>query len=1404
MSTLSLDSITVEEDVYVFPASFFQESLWFLSQLEPNRAAYNMASTIQFTGMLNLTVLEQALNTIVQRHEALRTTFTVEDEQLVQVISPSRFIPLQMVDLRTLSKEERETATLRIVKEDAQRPFDLVHGPLLRTTLLLLDTEEHMLVLNMHHIISDEWSLRVLCNELAALYEAFLHDLPSPLPQPQIQYADFAVWQRQHLQGEVLETQLSYWQQQLNHIPTLLELPTDHPRPAVQTFQGARYSFVLSEEITDALRVLSRREGTTLFMTLLAAFNLLLYRYTGQTDITVGSPIANRNHSGMEELIGFFVNTLVLRTDLSDNPTFVELLKQVRKDAIEAYAHQDLPFERLVEELHPERNLSYNPLFQVMFTLQTAPLTTFNLPGLHMRIAEVENETAKFDLSLTLKDTGQEMVGFLEYNTDLFEPTTISRMGGHFQKVLEGIITTPQQRISDLPLLTEQQRHQLLVEWNPPSEDFPHDQCIHQLIEAQVERTPQAIAVMCDGQQLTYHELNRRANQLAHLLQARGVEPEVLVGICMQRSLDMLVGLLAILKAGGVYVPLDPDAPPDRLAFLLEDTHMPLLLTHQPLLARFPSSALPSQVFCLDTERQTLSQYSEANPVSEVTAEHLAYVIYTSGSTGQPKGVLIEHHALAAHCQAMVQSFELRAEDRVLQFSAFTFDVSLEQLLPSLLVGARVVMRGQEVWSADELWRAIIELGLTVVNVTPAYMQHVLEEWRQTPQQWQAHQLRLLILGGDRVLPNLLKMWRQMPLQSVRLLNAYGPTETTITATLFDMSQAGEHEPAGEIVPIGRPLPHRTVYLLDASGTLVPVGMTGELHIGGSLLARGYLNRPELTAERFIADPFSQQPHARLYKTGDVARYRADGTIEFLGRMDHQVKLRGFRIELGEIEAALRQHPAVRETIVVIQEDTPGERYLVAYVVPKGETVESNLLWNYLKQKLPAYMVPTAFVQLESLPLMSNGKVDRRALPVSKVNKSAIKETFVAPEHKVHQQLVQIWEELLNVQPIGIKDNFFFLGGHSLLAARLVSRIEQIFGKRIPLTTLFTGPTIEQLANALQDDEDLDLQAPLVAVQQGGSRRPFFFLHGDYKGGAFYCIPLAQGLGADQPFYALEPFKFDDLQSPPTLESVATAHINLLRTVQPKGPYLLGGFCNGGLVAYEMARQLHTEGETVDLLALINPTPVGYLRFSRTVIKHIGDLMGLGQNKQLTSFLWTRHMYRYLQHVYRYLRFPSYRSLQTELDPEQVKQNGGTILTLKALHELWLSFDKESEEIDEQVGPRPKVHFALPRLTAIFPDVFFPTTEALHHDWGGLFHWMAAAYEPGYYPGKSTFFFSWDWHSEEPLPDIVQWRKVAKAKDREVEMHTITGTHDTCKTTYLHDLTEQLRMCLNSVQQELV
>jgi amino acid adenylation domain-containing protein len=1084
-----------QEEVLVFPTSFAQQRLWFLAEFEPESPAYSIPAAYRLSGPLNVPLLAQSLNAIVRRHEALRTTFAAVDGQPLQVVAPHRPLTLPVVDLRGLPDGAKEDQAMRLATEDVRSPFDLAHGPLFRATLVQLAEEEYVLLLNMHHIVSDGWSMGVLIQELTALYKAFSAGNPSPLPELPIQYADYAVWQRQWLQGDVLQQQLSYWQRQLGGSPSVLELPTDRPRPPAQTYRGTRQSLLLPKPLTDALRALSQREGVTLFMTLLATFQTLLQRYTGQDDLLVGSPIANRKRAEIEGLIGFFVNTLVLRTDLSGNPTFRELLRRVREVALGAYAHQDLPFEQLVEELQPERRLSHSPLFQVMFSLQNAPRQALYLPSLTLTPLTLGSGTAKFDLTLSLVEEASGLVASWEYNTDLFDPATITRMGGHFQTLLAGIVADPMQRLSDLPLLTAAERRQLLIEWNRTTTEYPKHRCLPQLFEAQVAHTPDATAVVFGDQQLTYRELNARANQLAHHLQKLRIGPEALVAICLERSLAMVVGLLGTLKAGAAYVPLDPTYPRERLAFMMADAQASVLLTQQRLLARLPNHT--AQVICLGTDWEVIAREPTGNPASRVTPENPAYVIYTSGSTGQPKGVMIPHRALGNHMGWMQQDFSLSEADRVLQRTPFSFDASVWEFYAPLLAGAQLILAqpGSHLDGGD-LVRLIAEQQITTLQLVPLLLQMLLRgNGLKT-----CTSLRHVFCGGEALDVDLTE--RFFPcLPAASLHNLYGPTEATIDVT----SWTCQRESHRRTVPIGRPIANTQVYVLDRHLQPVPIGIPGELHVGGADLARGYLNRPDLTAERFIPNPFSDELGSILYKTGDLARYAPDGSIEFLRRLDHQVKLRGFRIELGEIEAVLAQHPAVQQAVLIARDDVPGDTRLVAYIVPRREQAPTvHELHRFLKQKLPESMVPSAFVLLEALPLTPNGKVDRQALPAPGTERPTLEEAFVAPRTPTEERLAGIWTEVLGIVQVGVHDDFFAVGGHSLLATQVLSRVRNRFQVELPLRALFEAPTIAGLATAveqcqgalLNEDELARLLAEVEGLSEDSPRHNFRYTDG--------------------------------------------------------------------------------------------------------------------------------------------------------------------------------------------------------------------------------------------------------------------------------------------------------------------
>jgi amino acid adenylation domain-containing protein len=1057
-----------DDDLNSFPLSYAQQRLWFLDQLEPGCPAYNISTAVRLSGPLDIDTLKRSLNEIVRRHESLRTTFTTIEGRPVQVIAPSLMLPLPLIDLLAFSLDERESEALLLMSEEARRAFDLEHGPLLRVTALRRGNQDHIIQLTMHHIVSDGWSMSVFIHEMATLYEAFSKGEPSPLPELPIQYADFVHWEQQHLQDELVERQLAYWKRQLGGDLPVLPLPTDRPRPAVQTYRGARLPVSLPLSLTESLKALSQSEGATLFMTLLAAFQALLSRYTNQEDISIGSSIAGRTRAETEGLIGFFLNTMVLRTDLSGNPGFLELLKRVREVALGAYSNQDVPVEMLLEALHPERNSGHNPLFQVLFILQNTPAATLKITDVTLQPIELDTNTAKFDLTLDLTEQAEGIQGWLEYNTDLFDVETVTGMMHNFQTLLESIIADPRQRLASLALLTSDQRDQLVSHWNQTSVAGESGLCLHQLFERQAERTPDASAVIFDQEQLTYGELNARSNRLANYLRRIGVGPEVLVGLLMERSVEMITSMLGILKAGGAYLPLDPAFPPERLSLILRDSGARIVLTQARLRNRF--SGQPVTLVCLDTDEKAIAKETSANRPSIVEPQNLAYVIYTSGSSGIPKGVQTPHSAVVNYVEAAGVAYELRSHDRVLQFASISFDASAEEIYPCLSCGATLVLRTEEMLASPAgFLEKCQQWQITVLDLPTAYWHELVAGLGAEIESFPPS-IRLVIIGGERALPERLADWQRHVSKSVRLVNSYGPTEATIVATMCDLPR---EENGGWIarreVSIGRPVRNAQAYILDQLLNPVPVGVAGQLYLGGSGLARGYLRRAELTADKFIAHPFSLEAGARLYATGDFARYRADGQIEFVGRIDNQVKVRGFRIELGEIEAALHGHSAVREAVVEARDDAPGVKRLVAYIVARPQAAPAlSEIRNHLKQQLPDFMIPSAFVMLDALPLTTGGKLDRRALPPPGDARPDLEEGFAAPRTPTEEVLAAIWAEVLGLKQVGVHDNFFDLGGHSLLATQVISRIRESFCTELPLRSIFEVSTLADLADRIE------------------------------------------------------------------------------------------------------------------------------------------------------------------------------------------------------------------------------------------------------------------------------------------------------------------------------------------------
>ncbi|MET0400432.1 MAG: amino acid adenylation domain-containing protein, partial [Longimicrobiaceae bacterium] len=1053
------------------PLSFAQERLWFIDRLQPDSASYNIPQALRLGGALDAAALERALGEIVRRHEALRTVFREEDGSPVQVVEPFAGFALPVEDLAGLGGAEREARLERRAAEEAARPFDLSAGPLFRAVLLRLAAEEHALLLCMHHIVSDGWSMGVLFRELSALYAAYREGRNSPLAELAVQYADYAVWQREQLRGEALERQLGYWKERLADAPALLELPTDRPRPAVQTHRGAAVPVELSAELLERLQALGRSEVATLYMTLLGAFQVLLAKYAGSEDVVVGSPIAGRTRGEVEELIGFFVNTLVLRTHLGGDPSFRETLRRVREATLGAYAHQDVPFEKLVAELQPERSLSRSPLFQVMFALQDAGGGGGVLPGLRVSGVGAELESAKFDLSLTLVATAQGLRGALSYSTDLFERGTAERMLGHLERVLEQVAADADVRLSQLELLGDAERRRVVEEWNDTAAGVPADQCIHELFQAQAARTPDALAVTFEGASLTYAALNARANRLAHHLRGLGVGPEGRVGICLERGPEMVVAILAVLKAGGAYVPLDPGYPAERLAFVLEDSGVPVLVTAERERRSLP---VPEGVAVvgLDARRDEIERQPADDPVSGAGPESLAYVIYTSGSTGRPKGTLVEHRNVARLFAATDAWFGFGGTDVWTLFHSYAFDFSVWELWGALLHGGRVVVVPLETSRDPEAFHALVQReGVTVLNQTPSAFRQFM---RADAERGGELALREVVFGGEALEPAGLRDWvERRGVERPRLVNMYGITETTVHVTYRPLSRDDVLDAAGS--PIGVRIPDLRLYVLDPARNPLPVGVPGELYVGGGGVARGYLNRPELTAQRFTRSPFGE---GRLYRSGDRVRWLADGTLEYLGRLDEQVKIRGFRIEPGEVEGVLRRSPGVDDCAVVVREDVPGEKRLVAYMV--GEA-GAEALRAHLLRSLPEYMVPGAFVALDLLPLTANGKLDRKALPAPDFAPAG--EHYAAPRTPTEEVLAGIWAEVLKIERVGVHDNFFALGGHSLLAVTLVERMRR-GGLHADVRALFITPTIAEIAAAL-GDSTVEAQVPPNRIPAG-------------------------------------------------------------------------------------------------------------------------------------------------------------------------------------------------------------------------------------------------------------------------------------------------------------------------------
>jgi len=1338
----------IPRDVSVapLPLSFEQQSLWFIDRLSPGLAAYHIPLALRAIGSLNVAALRSALDALVIRHEGLRTTFDLADGKPIQVVGKPRPVQFREVDLANCPQDERESALKLILEEEVRRPFDLSRDLMLRGVLVRLGAQEHVLRLVTHHIVADGWSIGILLRELGELYRtSSANEAPSLAPLP-IQFADFALWERQQLQGEALETQVAFWRRYLEEAPDSVALPTDRTRPPLPSYRGAMHTVFLPEGLTGELKALGRRENVTLFMTLLAAFKVLLARYSGQDDLVVGSPFTGRNHVDLQGLIGFFVNTLPLRTNLSGDPSFRELLGRIRESTLDAFAHKDLPLAKLVEELKPGRSSNRMPLFQVLFALEYLETPSLRLPGLVFEPMEFDFNWAKFDLSLTVSERSGGLRASFNYDTDLFDEGTIGRMAGHYQRLLEGIVADPGQGISQLPLLTEDERHQLLLQWNDTARGYPPDRCVHQLFEEQVGRTPDAVAVVFENQQLTYRELNARSNRLAHYLRDLGVGPEILVWICLERSLEMVVGLLGILKAGGAYVPLDPEYPAERLDFMLRDSASPVLLTQQRLLPSLPDC--PARVLCLDANASTFAELSDANPPPLATPHDLAYIIYTSGSTGVPKGVMTPHRGIVRLVRNTGYC-DFGPDQTFLLLAPISFDASTFEIWGPLLNGARLAIMPPGTPALHELGSAIRRYGVTTLWLT-ANLFHLMVDRR--PEDLRS--LRQLVAGGDVLSPTHVRTALAV-LDDGVVINGYGPTESTTFACCYRMSKGYKVDGS---IPIGQPIAHTSAYVLDEGLQPVPPGVAGELFIGGAGLALGYLNQPELTRERFIPNPFSGEPSARLYRTGDRVRLRSDRNLEFLGRIDQQVKIRGYRIELGEIEAVLGQHPQVRDRVVVARRDSTGENRLVAYVVPRDSVALTyGQLRDYLKPKLPAYMIPSALVVLDALPLTANGKLDRRALPEPDGKGAVVSGGYTVPRTVVEERLAVMWAEALGLERVGIHDNFFELGGHSLLAIGLFTRIEAAFGRSVPLAILFRAQTVSEMAAILVEAPVLDPRPRTLTLRTGDSRRPPLFLVHSVSGDHLGWRPLINHLGSDRPVLGVTlPEKNGVRQTFCDIEALAAYHVEQMCAVEPEGPYHLAGFSFAVTLALEIAQQLTASGREVGLLGAIDSGPLPRYQIGEPSSFHI------------CSF--TRNLYYWFIDDF------------CQTHPRE--------MLARAYRRL--------KKAAERVGIVPSSPPPSPLLRALkilevekLPSGLQRVIEINYR--------ARMSYQPRPYPGRVTLFRVRADSMFRPLEHDLGWGRFALGG---VQVFTMSGNHpNIMEDPRVQKMANQLRKCLNAVDQ---
>lgn len=1360
------------------PLSFAQELLYRLERANPG-FAYNVPRAIRLSGILDENALQRALNTLAERHEALRTTFDLVGDEPAQIVNEPAPVTITHIDVGHVPVDEREKAARAHMRSLARTVFDLSVDRQLRAWLIRLADDDNVLFLLSHHVSSDGWSGNIIMRELTALYDAYKENRTPALPPVSLHFGDFAAWQRKTLAGDRLDSLLQFWRDTLADLPPVLNFPTDRARAAVPGFEGALRAHKLPLPLLESLREFAKREGATPFMVLLSTLYLLIHRYSGDEEMAVGTPIAGRSYPELEGVVGFFSNTLLIRGSLAGNPTFRELLARVRASALAAFDHQDIPLETLLMS----RGRNDGPLAtmpQFVLSTEDPNREKLNLSGTKATGMREAFGATKFDFLLSAAERPDGLQLASEYRVDLFDASTIDRILQHFGTLLEGALANPDAPVASLPILTERERQQVFVEWNDSNASYPENATIHSLIEAQVRRRPDAVALEFNDTRITYRELDERASRIAWNLIDAGAKPDDRIALCLERTPDMVACILGVLKAGAAYLPIDPAYPDDRIEFTVQDAGARLLIVDATNRDRLEVLSGEARILNVH-EADNVAPHADAAkrniaPTVEITPDNMAYVIYTSGSTGRPKGVMVEHRNVTRLLYNDRNLFDFNEQDVWTVFHSFSFDFSVWEMYGALMFGGRAVIVPRVVAQSPADFLTLLESsGTTVLNQVPSAFYSLMD---QAVARKPNLKVRYVIFGGEALKPALLRPWRNT-WPATRLINMFGITETTVHVTFKEI---GDAEIDAGLSNIGRPIPTLTTYILDQHMQPVPIGVAGEICVGGLGVARGYLNRPELSAERFVRDPF--RAGGRLYKSGDLGRLLPNGEIEYLGRRDHQVKLRGHRIELGEIEAALVQHEGVSEAVAMVREDTPGDQRLVAYIVAAHVPAPTvGDLRDWVRLTLPEVMVPAFIVFVDRIPLTSNGKADRKALPVPHGGVSNRK--YVSPRSTIEHELAQIWERLLDTgRPVGVFDDFFEIGGHSMLAIRMLAEVERMRGQRVSLAWLFEASTIACLATKLNEQLQALEEPPVVVLQAKGTDTPVAFVHGDWTGGGWYSRRLAPLVAPDSPFYVLPTIGDNNDEVPWTIERMATRHVAELRHHQPHGPYRVVGFCVGGIVAYEMARQLQNAGEKVERLVLIDSSPVN--AHHRTIGSMVGWLPGGSpsmrlerQARMMKKVRWAHGRMAYFNNLpdgtkSRWIVEKLTRTLPRMLAGKK---------TANATNSSAVAASDVAANADTTANAAPS-----PVATAVADeanrDVFMLRTQAI----------ASSAYVPGRFTGRIDLLFAEGTPGRERRNNpLEQWRALSD----DVRLRTMPTGHIALITSHLHVLAETLKGALN-------